>query len=140
MKTKSIRQTTTVRAQPKDVYDLFMNSKKHSALTGTAVKVSKKTGGTFQVFDGYCHGYNIELIEGKKIVQAWHFAEDGWPEDHFSVCTLRLAKSPLGTQLTFVQTGIPAHKAADLRKGWREFYWQPIKKYFSSPVKSKRKG
>jgi len=77
MKTGSIKQNTTFEAAPIDVYNLIMDEKKHAAFTGTAVKMSNKINGKFNIFDGYCHGYNIELIEGKKIVQAWHFAEDG---------------------------------------------------------------
>jgi len=88
MKTKSIRQTVTFNASPETVYQLIMDPKKHAAVTGSAVIMSSDVNGKFSVFDGYCHGYNIELIEGKKIVQAWHFAEDGWPDDHFSICTV----------------------------------------------------
>ena len=74
MKTKSIKQTVTFDAAPEMIYDLIMDQKKHAAFTGSKVTMSTKVKGKFNVFDGYCHGYNIELIEGKKIVQAWHFA------------------------------------------------------------------
>ena len=77
MKTKSIRQTVTFDAKPIDVYNLIMDAEKHAAFTGSKVTMSKELNGKFSVFDGYCRGYNIELIPGKKIVQAWHFAEDG---------------------------------------------------------------
>jgi activator of HSP90 ATPase len=129
MKTKTIRQSLTLPARPSEVYDLFMNPKKHAAFTGTKVTMSNKIGGKFQVFDGYCHGYNIELKEGKKIIQGWHFAEDGWPDDHFSICTFEFEKAPKGTKLKFTQSGIPEHKAESLKGGWKQFYWEPIKAY-----------
>jgi len=81
MKTKTIRQSASIKASPEEVYDLLMDEDKHSSLTGTSVKMSKEINGKFEVFDGYCHGYNIELDRDKKIVQAWHFQEDGWPSD-----------------------------------------------------------
>ncbi len=127
MKTKTIKQTVTLATAPAEVYDLLINSKKHSALTGGPVSMSKKVNGTFEVFNGYCHGYNIELVENKKIVQAWHFAEDGWPDDHFSICTFLFTKVPGGTKLSFTQLDIPEHKAESLKDGWKQFYWKPMK-------------
>ena len=129
MTTKSIKQTVTFNASPKEVYDLIMDAKKHASFTGTDVIMSDKVNGKFNVFDGYCHGCNIELSKGKKIVQAWHFAEDGWPDDHFSVCTFVFEKKDNKTKLTFTQTAIPAHKAEALKEGWKEFYWRPMKSF-----------
>ena len=83
MKTKAIKQTVTFPgAKPKEVYNLIMDEKKHSAFTGSKVSMSDdEVDGKFEMFDGYCSGFNIELKKGKKIVQGWHFAEEGWPED-----------------------------------------------------------
>jgi activator of HSP90 ATPase len=130
MKTKAIRQTVTFTGKPEEVYQLIMDQKKHAAFTGGKATISKKVDGKFSVFDGYCHGYNIELVEGKKIVQAWHFAEDGWPEDHFSVCTFLFEKVGNKTKLTFKQTGVPEHKAESLKGGWKQYYWGPMEAYF----------
>ena len=116
---------------PLEVYNLLMKAKKHSAFTGSTVKMSNKVKGKFAVFDGYCHGYNVELVEGKKIVQAWHFAEDGWPDDHYSICTFEFRKSGKGTKLAFKQSGIPEHKAKTLANGWKEFYWGRMKKFLA---------
>jgi activator of HSP90 ATPase len=138
MKTKTIKQTATFHAKPKEVYELIMDAKKHSAFTGTKVKMSNKINGKFEVFDGYCHGYNIELKEGKKIVQAWHFAEKGWPEDHFSTCIFVFTKIKDGTRLSFIQKEVPEHKYESLKSGWKEFYWAPMKEYLQSSSKIKK--
>ena len=129
MKTKSIKQSVTFNATPEKVYHLIMDQKKHSDFTGTKVTMSSKVDGNFTVFDGYCHGHNIELVEGKKIVQAWHFAEDGWPDDHFSTCTFLFEQIDDKTKLTFTQTGVLEHKVESLKDGWKEFYWEPMKAY-----------
>jgi activator of HSP90 ATPase len=136
MKTKSIKQTATFNASPEKIYNLIMDEKKHAAFTGSKATVSTKPDGKFTVFDGYCHGYNIELAEGRKIVQAWHFAEDGWPDDHFSICCFELEKSGNKTKLRFLQTGVPEHKVDSLKEGWKEFYWDAIKKYLKSGLES----
>ena len=126
MNTKSIKQTVTFNATPGDVYELIMDEKKHGAFTGGKVTMSKAVNGRFDVFDGYCHGHNIELVEGEKIVQAWHFAEDGWPEDHFSICTFLFENEGGKTKLSFTQTGVPEHKIEELTNGWKQYYWDPM--------------
>jgi activator of HSP90 ATPase len=132
MKTKSIKMVATFDLAPEEVYHLIMDQKKHAAFTGSKVIMSNKVNGNFKVFDGYCHGFNIELVEGKKIVQAWHFAEDGWPEDHYSICTFLFEKASQKTRLTFNQTGVPDHKVESLKGGWKEYYWNAIKDYIKS--------
>jgi activator of HSP90 ATPase len=129
MKTKSIKQSVTFTAAPKDVYQLIMDQKKHSDIVGSKVTMSTKVDGKFSVFDGYCRGHNIELKEGKKIVQAWHFEEDGWPKDHYSICTFKFDKTGDKTKLTFLQTGVPEHKVEELKGGWKQYYWEPMKAY-----------
>ncbi len=133
MKTKTIKQTVTFSgAKPKEVYNLIMDAKAHSAFSGSKVKMSTEINGKFDVFGGYCTGFNIELKEGKKIIQGWHFKEDGWPDDHFSICTFVFEKVPTGTKLTFTQSDIPEHKAESLKDGWKLYYWQPMKAYLSA--------
>ncbi|NVO20773.1 MAG: SRPBCC domain-containing protein [Bacteroidetes bacterium] len=132
MKTKSIKQSVTLNARPETIYELIMDSKKHSEFTGSKASMSKKVNGKFNVFDGYCHGYNIELAENKKIVQAWHFAEEGWPDDHFSICTFLFEEKEGKTRLSFNQSGIPEHKVEDLKSGWKEFYWEPMRAYLAN--------
>jgi activator of HSP90 ATPase len=132
MKTKSIRQTATFKASPEKIYNLIMDEKKHEEFTGSKVTLSNKPNGEFSVFDGYCKGYNIELVKGKKIVQAWHFAEDGWPDDHFSICNFEFEKVGDKTKLRFIQSEVPEHKVESLKEGWKQFYWDAIKKYLKS--------
>jgi len=133
MKTKRIKLTVTFKgARPLEVYNLIMDEKKHSAFTGTKVSMSDdEVDGKFEMFDGYCSGFNIELKKGKKIVQGWHFAEDGWPEGHFSICTFLFEKVPTGTKLSFTQTDVPERNVESLKNGWKLYYWQPMKAYLA---------
>lgn len=131
LKTKNLKQTVTLNATPETVYELLMDARKHGKLTGGKVSMSNRVNGKFTVFDGYCKGYNIDLQPGKKIVQAWHFKEDGWPDEHYTECTFLLEKAGKGTKLTFTQKGIPEHKYESLKDGWKEFYWQPLKELFA---------
>ena len=134
MKTKNIKQSATFTAKAQDVYEALMDAKKHAAFTGANAKIDKKVNGKFSVYDGYCHGYNIEFVKNEKIVQAWHFAEDGWPDDHFSTCTFLLEQIGNKTKLTFMQTGVPEHKVTALTSGWKDYYWKPLKEYLNLPL------
>jgi activator of HSP90 ATPase len=129
MKTTTIKQTATFAASPREIYHLIMDSKKHTAFTGSKATMSTKVNGKFSVFDGYCHGTNIELTEGKKIVQAWHFAEEGWPDDHYSLCTFLFEQVGDKTKLSFLQAGVPEDSVNSLKDGWKQFYWEPMKAY-----------
>ena len=129
MKTKNLKQTVRFSCSPSELYSLLLDSKKMSAIHSTKTTMTRRAHGSFTVFDGYCHGQNLELIEGKKIVQAWHFKEKGWPDDHFSTCTFLMEPSDHGTRLTFTQTEVPAIAYDSLREGWYTYYWDPIKAY-----------
>ncbi len=129
MKTKNIKQTVTFDSKPAEVYALIMDAKKHTGFTGSKTTMSNKPKGKFTAYDEYIHGHNIELTEGKKIIQAWHFAEEGWPDDHFSICTFEFKKEGKGTKLSFTQTGVPEHKIEALKQGWKDYYWKPMKAF-----------
>jgi len=129
MKTKIIKQTVTFPASPDTIYALLLDAKKLTKIHGAKASVSKRPGGKFSIFDGYCHGYHIELVENQKIEQAWFFQEDGWSEDHYSICTFALAPSAKGTRLTFTQKGVPEHKYEDIKAGWKTYYWDPLLNY-----------
>ncbi len=132
MKTGSIEQSIYFPAQPQDVYEALMDEAKHAEFTGSEVKMSKEIHGKFSAFDGYVHGRNLELVPGKKIVQEWHFEEDGWPDDHFSRCEFNFEKEGEGTRMQFKQTDIPEHKVSSLEKGWDDFYWEPMTEFFEN--------
>lgn len=132
MKTKSITQTYTFSASPDTVYQMLMDPEKHAAFSGADAEISNEIDGKFSVYDAYCKGYNIDLIPGKKIVQAWHFEEEGWPNDHYSICTFSFEPEGNQTILHFEQTGVPEHKVADLSDGWKEFYWEPMEAYLKN--------
>lgn len=128
MKTKNIEHTVLIRATPQEIYDGLMNEKKHAQFTGDTAKIRAKAGAAFSCYGGYITGITLELKPGKRIVQAWR--TQGWPEGHYSIVTFALAKKSGGrTQLCFTQVGVPANDYAKKYHGWREHYWQPLKRF-----------
>lgn len=128
--TKTIKQTVTFLADPQTVYNALMDSKIHSKFTGGTAKISGNVGGKFSVYDGYAEGKNLELISGKKIVQSWRASD--WPEGHLSTVTFDLKKVGKNTKLTFSHKNVPADQVTSIKKGWLDYYWQPMKEMFAS--------
>src|SRR5208337_1777476 len=71
MKTDSIRVSAVLPAEPKAVYDAWMSSKGHAAMTGSPAKITARVGGAFSAWDGYISGKNLELEQGARILQSW---------------------------------------------------------------------
>jgi activator of HSP90 ATPase len=44
---------------------------------------------------------------------------------------VRFEETPGGTLLTLVHTGLPEGMEKDFEKGWKEYYFKPMKKYFT---------
>ena len=130
MKTKTIKQSVFIKASPKEVYEAFMDSKKHAEFTGGKAKISNKVEGEFSAWDGYIQGKNIELKEGEKIVQEWQTTE--WPEGYPpSIVEFSFKKEKNGTKLIMVHSKVPAEQADSYKQGWIDYYWEPLKKYYS---------
>ena len=125
MKTRTIRQSVTFKASPNEVYETLMDSKKHSALTGSPARISRRAGDKFSIYGGDIEGVNLELVPDHKIVQSWRYSD--WPEGHYSQATFSLKGVPGGARLTFTQTGVPAEFYDDISQGWRDYYWTPMK-------------
>jgi activator of HSP90 ATPase len=132
MKTGTIKQKAKFKASPEEVYELLMDSKKHSAFTGAKAKIGKKEGDPYSAYDGYIVGKNIKLIPGKKIVQTWRAVDGKWPEDHESTITFDLKPSGKGTELTFTHADVPENQVAEFKKGWKDFYWSPMTEWLAS--------
>ncbi len=74
---KTIKQKFLFKnTKPKDLYDLYMDSKKHSLATGAPATISPKEGGKYSAHGNYIKGKNLQLIKNKLIVQTWRGA--GW--------------------------------------------------------------
>lgn len=118
-----------IPAKPDEVYDAWLSSKGHAAMTGSPAKVSAAVGGEFDAWDGYIHGKNLELVPKKRIVQAWRTSEFSANEPDSRI---EITLEPAGkeTKLTLQHTGLPPH-GGQYESGWVESYIEPMKEYFS---------
>ena len=142
----SIHQEAKFPVSPQIIYDLLTDESKFTTVTGKAAKIGVSEGKEFTLFGGLIHGRQIELISGKRIVQAWRMAD--WAAGVYSI--VRFTFSPEGTEtkLTIDQEAYPDGKSPmfaswheHLSAGWKMFYLQPFAKHLAvemEPVVSAR--
>ncbi len=128
--------TTMLPATPDEVYDAWMSSAGHSAMTGSPAKISSEIGGEFDAWDGYIHGKNINLERGLLIVQSWRTSEFS-DDENDSLLEINLKPAGDQTELTLRHSGLPSH-GMQYKEGWEESYFKPMKEYFSSRRESQK--
>ncbi len=126
----AIKVSTVLPATPEQVYRAWMDAREHGLFTGGKATVQKRVGGKFTAWDGYIEGKTLELEPNKRIVQAWRTTEfpEGTPDSRLEVLLEPAAKG--GTKLTLVHTNIPKGQVKDLKQGWVDYYFEPMKTYF----------
>jgi activator of HSP90 ATPase len=127
---RTITQKVVVHAPPDEVYAAFVNPRKHAAFTNSPATGSARVGGTFTAWDGCISGVPRQLVKGKKIVQEWQTTE--WPEGaEPSRLELTFTAAKGGTEIHMAHSNVPAEQAESYRRGWKDYYWTPLKTYFS---------
>lgn len=131
IKKTTIKQEIYFEATPDEVYETLVDEKKHSEVTGAAARGTAKEGGKFSAWGGYIFGKNLKLVKGKKIVQEWTTTD--WPSGAGpSRLTLTLKAKNGGTMLKMVHSNLPAEQAEMYGEGWKDNYWELMKKHFES--------
>ena len=121
--------STKIPATPETIYQCWLQSEGHAAMTGVNAVISDKEGGTFSVYSGYITGMNVELAPNKKIVQQWRTTEFK-DTDKDSLIEITLVSLGNETLLTLVHNNIP-DGSPDYAQGWEDYYFVPMRVYFS---------
>ncbi len=127
--TESFTVTVLVPAPPERIYKAWLNSREHSAFTGSKAVVSAAPRGKFNAWDGYIIGKNLALKPCSRIVQAWRTTEfsDSDPDSRVEIT---FEEEHGKTRITLHHANIPAGQAKSYKQGWKDFYFKPMKEYF----------
>jgi uncharacterized protein YndB with AHSA1/START domain len=128
--------STILPATPQSIYRAWLDTRLHSAMTGGAAMMSSQSGAKISAWDGYISGINIELVPGERIVQTWRttkFADN----DPDSTVTVQLLSTPEGTRLTLTHSNVPDDHTGYEQGGWQQFYFEPMRRYFSQLVRER---
>jgi len=66
---------SSFRASAKELYESWLDSAKHTQMTGGTAECSENIGESFSAWDGYIWGENIELEPFSRIVQSWRTSQ-----------------------------------------------------------------
>ena len=138
--TYAYKLTCVLPASPEAVYEAWLDSARHSRMTGAPAKIGAGVGAPYSAWDGYIEGKTIDLVPAKRIVQSWRttdFAED----DRDSTIVIALEATDSGTLLTLFHSDVPEDRTGYENGGWQDFYFAPMEAYFardSRKAKSKR--
>jgi len=123
---------------PEELYEMYMDSKLHSMLTGDKAKITKKEGTSYTAYGDYIKGKNLQLIPGKLIVQSWR-ASDWKKTDMDSTFLLALEKKGNDAVLNMVHANIPEDQVEGIKSGWTDYYWAPWKAHLAGKKISNKK-
>ena len=112
---KTIKHKVRFKASPETIYDLLADSRKRTEVTGRKAVMSDKVGGKFSTDAGQVTGVNVDLVPGRRLVQAWRRKD--FPEGIYSMAAITLDPIPGGgTELVLTHRGVPKHLLDDLEE------------------------
>jgi activator of HSP90 ATPase len=97
--------------------------------------VSDREGERFSLFGGRVEGRQIELVRGKRVVQAWRFGSghpDPWEAGVYSIVRFTLRRQGDATRVVIDHDGIPPEWHDHIRGGYPIFYQAPLTNYFNA--------
>ena len=123
--------STFLFAPPDEVMELLTNSEFVEEWSGAKAVFEKRTGGKFEMFDGWAKGEILRLDE-TALSYTWKTSE--WKEgDEASVVTYKLEPVEHGTEVYVEHTGFPtAEEAESHKEGWKKYFFDPIGEYLSN--------
>ena len=128
---ESFTVSTVLPATPEQIYKAWLSSEGHSQMTGSQAEVEAGSDGAFKAWDGYIWGKTLETELYRRIIQAWRTNEfpDDSPDSRVEILFEEVAGR---TKITLIHTEIPDGQGDNYKQGWDDFYFTPMRKYFSN--------
>jgi activator of HSP90 ATPase len=126
-----IHKSVVLSAPAEELFDMYLNSKQHAALTGGRAKISSKAGSKFTAFGGELWGKTVFTVKPNLIIQSWRSSsfKDKEPDS-----TLIISFTPQGKKgkIDLIHLGVPDYDYEGVKDGWDQFYFIPWRKYLKS--------
>jgi activator of HSP90 ATPase len=115
---------------PQAIYDAWLDSAGHAAMTGgKAAQATPTPGGRFTAWEGYISGANLDLEAGRRIVQSWRTTKFT-PDDPDARIEVLLEPATGGTRITVAHSNVPDGHTSYRDGGWQRSYFDPMKRHF----------
>jgi uncharacterized protein YndB with AHSA1/START domain len=147
MARETIKLSAVIPARPGRVFKAWLNAKEHGAFTGEAAAVEAKAGTRHSAYGGYIHGWTLAVQPSKRrFTQSWRTTEFA-PGDVDSTVTVTVTRAKGGATVAIVHADVPEGQTERYQKGWEDFYFERLRKYFSTlgakpvrPAKAEKKA
>jgi activator of HSP90 ATPase len=123
-----IKQSVTLPASAKTLYDMYLSPRAHAAFTGAPVTIGRKPGAKFSAFGGAITGTILATVPDRLIVQRWrssNFAK-GDPDSTLILCFTPLKANAARIDLVHADVSDVDYKGVSA--GWPKYYWKPWRK------------
>jgi uncharacterized protein YndB with AHSA1/START domain len=120
--------SAVIPASPQNVYDAWLDSDGHTKMTGSPAHATANVGDSFDAWDGYISGRNLELDPGRRIIQSWRGSTYKDSDDDSQI---EVTFEPVdgGTKVTLIHSNVPDDQASH-QPGWETHYFEPMRKHF----------
>lgn len=122
--------TKTFPVSAEQLYQAWLDSEQHTAMTGGAAVCTEEQGREFSAWDEYISGKNLRLVPFKEILQSWRTTQFS-EEDPDSEVLLTFRDTPKGCEMLLHHSNIPEGQP-DYEQGWENHYFTPMQAYFES--------
>ena len=127
---KTIHQSVTLPARAGDLYRMYLDPRRHAAITGAPVRIGARPGSPFRAFNGALSGKMLLARPGRMIVQTWR--STGFAASDID-STLILTFWPRGKsgRIQLVHVNVADRDARGVTEGWSKYYWRPWRRYLA---------
>jgi activator of HSP90 ATPase len=126
----SFELSVILNVSAEKLYKDWLNSEAHSKFTGSSARIDPSLNGKFTAWEGYILGSNKSLQPFHKIVQNWRTTEFSEKEDD-SILEVNFESTGDKTRLVLKHSNIPEGQGEDYKQGWKDFYFEPMKKFYN---------
>jgi activator of HSP90 ATPase len=131
---KTINETFECEGRsPKEMFQMFMDSKKISELTGYETSMGEKVEDKFFALNGAVIGKNLLIIPNRMIVQSWRWLTRK-KEFTDSILVMVFSESEKGSVIEFSSANLQNDEMPFINK---ETYLDPLKEHLESMAKEK---
>src|SRR5262249_50132954 len=125
---KTIHQQVTLPAPAAELYRMYLDPKRHAAITGSPVKIGRRPGAPFRAFNGALSGKTLYTQPGRLIVQTWR--STGFStRDIDSTLILTFWSRGRSGRVELVHVNVADRDVRGVTNGWRTYYWKPWRAY-----------
>jgi len=134
---KTIQQSVTLPARAAELYRMYLDPKRHAAITGAPVRIGARPGSAFRAFNGALSGKILVTRPGRMIVQTWRSTGFG-VKDIDSTLVLTFWPRGRSGRVQLVHVNVADRDVRSVTKGWKTYYWTPWRRYLEKRRRPQR--